>query len=306
MEANENNYPNRRKPWDAVFLTMVMPGLGHVYCGCIVSGLIIMAVMSLVTAAFVIGILLQSSLYSLLNLSIWGLSSLPSILFAIDAYRRARRTRYDYKKKDYNHWAIYLTLILIAGTGNIWLVAGIKQNLCSAFHIAGNPMAPTIMIGDRAIAGKIAYTRTDPERGDIVLHKKPGNRKVNYIRRVAALGGDTIEVKNGKLIINGKPLTNEWVEKKTIVIKKEEVQGDVFWETSGNARYQIFISKQQPQKSDFGPVKVPPYHCFVMGDNRNYSKDSRVYGALSNGAIEGKFWSIYWPYHRRAVLDAEK
>jgi signal peptidase I len=122
-----------------------------------------------------------------------------------------------------------------------------------------------------------------------------------------ALGGDTIEVKNGKLIINGKPLKTEWVEKKTMMAG-EKVEGDVFWETNGNARYQIFISKQNPQKGDFGPVKVPPYHCFVMGDNRNrnHSKDSRAYGALSNGAIEGKFWSIYWPYHRRAVLDAEK
>lgn len=305
MEANEKNYPNRRKPWHAVFLTLVMPGLGHVYCGCIVSGFIIMAVMSLMTAAFAIGILLQSSLFSLLNLLIWGLGFLPGILFAIDAYRRARRTRYDYIKKDYNHWAIYLTLFLIGGTGNLLLAAGIKQNLCSAYHIAGNSMAPTIMFGDRAIAGKMAYRRTDPERGDIVLHKKPGNRKVNFIERVVALGGDTIEVKNGKLIINGKPLKTEWVEKK-IMMAEKEVEGDIFWETNGNARYQIFISKQDPQKGDFGPVKVPPYHCFVMGDNRNQSRDSRDYGALSIGEIEGKFWSIYWPYQRRASLDAKK
>lgn len=307
METNENNYPNRRKPWVAIFLTMVMPGLGHVYCGCIVRGLVIMAAMAFVTSSWVFGMIIQGAT-PLINtiVVIWGMVMIVSVFIAIDAYRRARRTRYDYKRKDYNHWVIYIALIWIAGAGTIGYTAIVKKNICEAFVIPVDSMAPTIMAGDRALADKIIYTRNDPQHGDVVLFKNPKNRKINYIKRIVALGGDTLEVKNGKLIINEQPLKTEWIEKKTISINKKNVDGDIFWETNGNARYQIFIAEKKSERGNIASVTVPTYHCFVMGDNRNYSEDSRYFGTLSLGAIKGKFRSIYWPFQRRATLDAQK
>lgn len=310
METHENNYPNRRRPWVAVFLSLVMPGLGQIYCGDIQSGITLMLIVAMCSSLWMVGTIFESKFFLPLFIIFWGIILLATAFAAIDAYRRARRTRYDYKLKGYNHWGIYLALIWIAGAGTTGYAVMVKQNMFEAFRIPVDSMAPTIMAGDRAIANKMAYGHKNPQYGDVVLFKNPEDRKQNYVERVVALGGDTIEVKNRNLLINGQTLNREWVEKKTIWMNKQKIEGDIFWETNGNARYQVFISGQASdmgsQDENFGPVTVPPYHCFVMCDNRNHSIDSRNYGPLSLGAINGQFQAIYWPFQRRATLRAQK
>jgi signal peptidase I len=164
------------------------------------------------------------------------------------------------------------------------------------------------MAGDRIFANKTYYNHRNPEYGDVVLFKNPEDRKINYIKRVVALSGDTVQLKDGQLLINGKLLQREWAQKKIIHMQDTPVEGDVFWEYNGDARYQILISKSMtdlnPQPEAFGLITVPAYHCFVMGDNRNYSMDSRNFGALSYGALEGRLTQIYWPIQHQASLDA--
>lgn len=310
MEANENNYPNRRRPWTAVFLSLVMPGLGQIYCGAIRSGIAIMLVIAVLSSAWVAGMMHESTPALPFLLMMWGIVMLATVFAAIDAYRRARRTRYDYKLKDYNHWGIYLALIWIAGAGTIGYTAFVKTNLFEAFRVPAYSMAPTIVPGDRLTASKTAYRKTDPKRGDIVLFKNPADRNMNYIKRIVALGGDTVEIKNGDLIINGQPCQRQWMQKETLKMEKETIEADVFWEINAGARYRILIAKgtsDAPKaEQDFGPLTVPPYHCFLMGDNRNRSRDSRNFGPISLGAIKGKFQAIYWPYKNWALLDANR
>ncbi|MHC4743015.1 MAG: signal peptidase I [Planctomycetota bacterium] len=310
MEVHEDNYPNRRQPWVAVFLSLVMPGLGQIYCGDIRSGIVIMLVIAVLSSAWVVGMMHESTPALPFLLMMWGIISLATAFAAIDACRRARRTRYDYQLKDYNHWGIYLSLIWIAGAGTIGYTVYVKTNLLEAFAIPANSMAPTIMAGDRCTASKIAYRKTDPKRGDVVLFKNPANRTMNYIKRIVAIEGEKLEIRNGELLINDRALKREWIQKKTLATEKEKIEGDIFWETNGDARYRILISKGKEDatggQQDFGPVTVPPHHCFVMGDNRNHSIDSRNFGTISFGAINGKFQAIYWPYRNWALLDAQQ
>jgi len=307
MEAHEENHPNRRRPWIAVFVSLLMPGLGQIYCGDIRSGIVIMLVIAVLSSCWVVGMMHEGTPALAFLLMMWGIIVLATVFAAIDAYRRARRTKYDYELKDYNHWDIYMSLIWIAGAGTLGYTAFVKTNLFEAFRVPGYSMAPTIVAGDRLTASKIAYRETDPKRGDVVLFKNPADRSMNYIKRIVAMGGDTVEVRNGELLINGRALERQWVRKETLATGKEKLEGDVYRETNGDCRYEIFVSKETSDAAraerDFGPVTVPPYHCFVMGDNRNHSIDSRNFGVLSLGAIRGKFKAIYWPYQHRAVLD---
>lgn len=311
-QMKEADFPNRRRPWTAVFLSLLMPGMGQIYCGSITNGLVLMLTVIMFSTMWMFIMIIdrvREGTPIAVSFVAWGFVLLATVVAAIDAYRRARRTRYDYVLKDYNKWDVYIALLWICGAGTFGFTAVIKMNLFEAFRVSANSMAPTIMLEDRVFARKMDYNYHNPEYGDVVLFKDPANRKINNIKRVVALGGDTVEIKEGQLLINGNALEREQIGTQTVRMDKLEVEGGIFRESNGDARYQIFVSGQQSdngiQKGDFGPVTVPDYHCFVMGDNRNYSHDSRTYGCLSLGALKGRLAHIYWPLGHRASLDAQ-
>lgn len=308
-DMREKDFPNRRRPWTAVSLSLISPGLGQIYCGDFQSGMVIIGVIVTFSVLWIVGIMHPKTPFLPFSLMMWSIISLATVIAAIDAYRRARRIRYDYTLKEYNHWAVYLTLAWIAGAGCIGYVFNIKA-IVGNYRIPQNTMAPTIVAGDRAFTNNIAYDHKNPEYGDVVVFKNPENRKTKYVKRVVALGGDTVEIKDGQLFINGKPLEREWVAEKVYEIDKKPVKGNIFWESNGGVRYQIFIADtiddSKAQSKDFGPVTVPEYHCFVMGDNRYYSRDSRNFGSLSVGALKGRFTQIYWPLSRQASLKTSQ
>ncbi|MHC4292424.1 MAG: signal peptidase I [Planctomycetota bacterium] len=309
----ETDYPNRRRPWIAVFLSLLMPGMGQIYCGSIVEGLVLMLTV-IMFSTFWMFIMIVDRVRENTPIAVpfvaLGFVLAATVVAVVDAYRRARRTRYDYILKDYNKLGVYMALLWICGAGTFGFTAIVKMNLFEAFYVSANSMAPSIMLEDRVFASKLSYKNNNPAYGDVVLFKDPANRKDNNIKRVVGLGGDIVEIKEGRLLINGNLLEREQIETKTIRMGENEIAGDMFWERNGNARYKIFVSEQeienQTQVKDFGPVTVPKFHCFVMGDNRNHSEDSRNYGSLSYGALKGRLTQIYWPLSRSASLNAQQ
>lgn len=309
----ETDFPNRRRPWIAVFLSLLLPGMGQIYCGSIVEGLVLMLIVTMFSTFWMFIMIVERVRENTpVAVSIAALTFvlLATIVATIDAYRRARRTRYNYALKDYNKWGVYLVLFWMSGAGTFSFVALIKMNLFEAFRVPVNSMAPAIMAGDSVLANKTAYNQNNPEYGDVVLYKNPEDRRGSRIKRVVALGGDTVEIRDGQLLINGNTLERERVGTKTLRMGKHIVEGDIYWENNGNSRYQIFVSEQeienQTQQKDFGPVTVPQYHCFVMGDNRNHSEDSRQFGPLSYGALKGRFSLVYWPLKHWTALDQQQ
>ena len=111
--------------------------------------------------------------------------------------------------------------------------------------VPSGSMENTIRIDDKVVALRLAYLMSDPERGDIVVFPFPDNEKINYIKRIIGLPGDTIEGKAGIVYINGEPIEEPYV--------------------------------REPLETDFGPYKVPEDSYFMMGDNRNWSEDSRYW-----------------------------
>lgn len=127
---------------------------------------------------------------------------------------------------------------------------------------AGPSMQPNLYKGDRVLIEKVGYRFHLPKRGDIVVVDRPGD-EVSLIKRVMGLPGETVEVRNGHVTIDGQKIEEPWV---------------------------VYFGGP-----DYGPAKVPDGHVFIVGDNRRASRDSRVIGPVAIRAIEGRVWLVYWP-----------
>jgi signal peptidase I len=279
-----------RRPWIAAVLSFIMPGLGQVYSGILPRGLIWMFLCGISSVAGLL-ILSHPTAYSwtlgcaagLAQVAIW-------IAGAIDSYRCALRCKADYELKDYNRWYVYV-LLLLMGTGSLLSYSlNVRNQLIQPFRIPGASMFPTISPHDHLIAVKTSYRDSDPQRGDIVLFTNPNNRREFWIKRVIALAGDTVAVKEGNLYVNGVKLSLESIGPGAVSGKT----GQIFDEDSNGAKYRIFISQGHPAP-DFPEIIVPKYECFVMSDNRNDTRDSRYFGPIPITGILGKFNYRYWP-----------
>ncbi len=126
-------------------------------------------------------------------------------------------------------------------------------------------MISTIQIDDRLIGNRLAYLFSEPERGDIIIFPYPDNEKITYIKRVIGLPGETVEIVDGVLYIDGAVYEEDYLN--------------------------------EPMEGSFGPYTVPAGHYFVMGDNRNHSRDSRfwVNTYVAKEKILAKAWFRYKP-----------
>jgi signal peptidase I len=162
----------------------------------------------------------------------------------------------------------------------------IRTFVVQAFKIPSGSMEPTLEIGDHILVNKfifgikIPFTSWNllpfqkPKKGDVVVFIYPNDRDKDFIKRVAAVEGDTVQIINKKLHINGTPVPDIHA---------------VFKETGPLAA--------AIQKGDnFGPVRVPPEKIFVLGDNRDRSLDSRFWGFVPVEDVRGKAFIIYWSW----------
>ncbi|HEV3352494.1 MAG TPA: signal peptidase I [Acidimicrobiales bacterium] len=151
----------------------------------------------------------------------------------------------------------------------------IKTFLLQAFYIPSDSMNPTLVQRDRVLVNKLSYHFHDVHRGDIVVFKRPPGENdpqiKDLIKRVIGLPGDTIEGRDGQILINGRVL------------------------------HEPYTAKNSPM-SDFSSRTVPAGHYFVMGDNRGNSKDSRVFGPIAKSLIVGRAFIRVWPLSRITLL----
>ena len=169
----------------------------------------------------------------------------------------------------------YAEAIVIA----VVLALFIRTFVVQAFKIPSGSMKPTLLVGDHILVSKFIYgikiPFTDktiiklgtPKRGDVVVFKYPLDTRKDYIKRVIGLPGDRVELVNKKLFINGRVTDDP------------------------HASYSVYGNLR-----NFGPVTVPANHLFVMGDNRDESSDSRVWGFVPLSYLKGKAFLIYWSW----------
>ncbi len=162
-----------------------------------------------------------------------------------------------------------LDSVVIAGITALLLITFIVRT----FYIPSSSMVPTLKIGDFILVNKFVYRFYQPARHDVIVFSPPPSAQAEgkeFIKRIVAVGGDTVEVKDNKLFINDIP------------------QEEPFINESPN-----YIMPK---------VSVPQASLFVMGDNRNNSDDSHVWGFLPKENIEGKAVLIFFPFTRLKTM----
>jgi signal peptidase I len=293
-----NDFRFRRRPWTAVALSLLLPGMGHVYCGDIYSGISVIMIIMLFPLLWMVGTLQEGRVVGPFAFLMWGIVLLATLVAAIHAWFLARRTRLDYRPKEYNRWEFYIFLLVISVGGTLWYTIYFRDKVMAAYRVPSGSMFPSIHIGDRLIANKLAYQHDQPAVGDIVLFTNPAARRQSYIKRIVALPGDTVEMRQGKLWINDRPLETQPANSLEYSDGKQTVRGQSWLETNGDRTYTIFLPETisaEDQNLNFGPVRIPPYFCFVMGDNRVHSTDSRQFGPIPLVCLRGRFSCLYFP-----------
>lgn len=197
---------------------------------------------------------------------------------------------------------LVLTLVLFS----------IRSSLADWNDVPTGSMKPTILEGDRVFVNKLAYDLkvpfttwhmaewSNPRRGDIVVFYSPHDGK-RLVKRVIGLPGDTIELRNNALVLNGQPVEYQPIAQELLRdVSAEDLSRSVFAsEQLPNHPHIVAAIPAVPARRNFGPVRVADGHYFMMGDNRDDSFDSRSYGTVERKQIVGHATSVVLSFDRK-------
>jgi signal peptidase I len=160
--------------------------------------------------------------------------------------------------EEIKDWVVSILIAVI-------LAFFIRYFIVELYMVEGPSMRPTLVNSERLVVNKFIYRFKEPERGDILVFKYPRDQSRDFIKRVIAIPGDTIEVKEGRVFVNGQLLNENYILERT--------------------------------RGSYPLSTVPEGHIFVMGDNRNNSEDSRFkdVGFVPYTLIKGKAVMVFWP-----------
>ncbi|MFN3926382.1 MAG: signal peptidase I [Pseudanabaenaceae cyanobacterium] len=165
-----------------------------------------------------------------------------------------------------NKFKEFIRVVLIALT----VACVLRTFIIEPRYIPSGSMEPTLQVNDRILVDKISYRLHPPQRGDILVFYPPFNRHKAYIKRLIAVGGDRIAIHNGQVIVNDLPQKEDYIA--------------------------------EPPKYELPEITVPEGYLWVMGDNRNNSNDSHVWGFLPVENVIGKAVLRFFPLDGRPPL----
>lgn len=175
------------------------------------------------------------------------------------------RRKVNSKVKQY---ALTVGIALIVGMA-------LRTYVVQAYRIPSRSMQDSLLPGDFLLVNKLTYRFSEPRTGDVIVFEYPLNPNKDFIKRIIAIEGQTVEIVNKKLHIDGQYAED--------------------WFPSEHTDYQIFPAAYS-NRDNFGPFRVPSGQYFVMGDNRDNSQDSREWGFLERKFIKGKAFFIYFSW----------
>lgn len=167
-------------------------------------------------------------------------------------------------------WRELVELLVLS----VAIAAMIVTFVAQPFVVDGTSMEPSLHEGERVVVSKLAYRVGAPHRGDVVVFRFPADRRFRFIKRVIGLPGEAVEIRDGKVLVDGRALVEPYLTDETL--------------------------------GEYPPAKVPAGHYFVLGDNRPNSRDSRYpeVGMVAARNLVGRAVAIYWPLPLAGRLPA--
>jgi len=262
-----------KDPWLAVFLSSIIPGLGQLYIRKRLLG-IVFILCSLVLLLMRRGLLVLAL----------GLGAMFVTFVCYHAYTSSPVRREGSKRLAVTIAGVILVLGLWGYTAfpmkehfvEAFRIPEVAEYLPEGLRKVPGDMAPTLRRNDRILVRK--STTYIPKRGDVVVFKSPADARVPLVKRVAAFGGESVEIKDGSVYINGEKTECPGLKNiEYVSAEKFGVEGEVF--------------------------EVPADSFFVLGDNSINSRDSREFGAISESDLIGRAYKIYWPPGRMGPIE---
>lgn len=258
----KRNAVKSRNPWLALLLSLAAPGLGQVYNGQWKKGIgfylaeLALALFMLLFWADFAAMLLCVSILLGYNLFVAG-----------EAFATARKLS-EYTLKPCNRWWVYLLCLIVSLGSGLVFEEVVKSRFFMAYQVPSASMLPTIREGDHFMV-EVLEPEDELRRGEIVIFSLPATRELDFVKRIVGLPGETVEIRDRQVLVNGVPL------EETYAVHTKE--GMI------------------PVRDVFGPVVLGGDEYFLMGDNREDSYDSRWLGAVPRARIKGRAGYVYFP-----------
>jgi signal peptidase I len=298
MEEKKDKF-RERKPLFALALSFLLTGLGQLYNGKLRKGILFFVAsltlpflffqLSVVGSNQILIVFLVLSSASDLGIFIWA---------ARDAWKQAKRMEKNYKLRVYNRLYVYILLIIVLNLFTLGPIVN-RQKICFfalPYRMQTGSMAPTILAGDWIMADKRidhASKNLGLKRGELVVFKYPRNKNMHFIKRIIGLPGDEIELRGMELYVNGIKWTVQGVPQLEGRGDENIKKGTIaFCEKGDSGTYGVFYL-QGAAREDLS-VSVPEGCCFVLGDNRDNSADSRHWGFVPLIDIVSKARLVYF------------
>lgn len=273
-----------KEPLLAVMLSIILTGLGQVYAGRAVRGVVFFLVpffAAILSFLYFINPTTSLSIYALVPVA--GL-----VIFQICVIFDASRCTNSFnasnglerKISSWKRTILLIGIIFSIPLDNFPFAAAvesalpyIKSNIVRAFEIPSGSMEPTIQRGDRVLVDRAIYRKSKPQRGDLIVFKYPLNPQGMFLKRLIAFEGETVEIKESHVYINGQLSLDPKIKGRS---------------------YGGYGQK---------PVTVSQDSYYVLDDNSFSSEDSRVFGFVPSKNVLGKVYKIYWPLNRSGKVE---